>query len=323
MLEKGKTVTGRGRFLYPDGCIFLDGAYHGAPFIDNKRRQYSLDHHAGCIRSFTLSACEQAAVLIHEGMPLDIGEWLVVLNDLDLDSILAAWILMNRGELLAGDKELLERLMPLVRLEGAIDVHGFGGGMLTGLPREERARLGALLERLRKVAKGSPLPGEKNYLPVLARALEELDRMIIPPEVQKAMLEFRETGRVGLGEGKIAVMCQSEKGIYDAESWFSGRLGGVLGLLILDQGKGRYTLRLVDRFMRRDLVHLYRRLNAIDPAVTRSRETGNTWGGSREIGGSPRETGTALSPERILELVGETFADSGIRRLFGRLMAGR
>ena len=75
-IERGLTVDSRARKRYGPQTIFLDGVYNGAPFCDNEARHYSLDHHAGCVRAFTLATCEQAAVMLLQGLPL-FGEGLI------------------------------------------------------------------------------------------------------------------------------------------------------------------------------------------------------------------------------------------------------
>jgi hypothetical protein len=55
-----------------------------------------------------------------------------------------------------------------------------------------------------------------------------------------------------------------------------------------------------------DLASVYRRLNLIDPAV-KFRTEGNMWGGSGDIGGSPRATGTKLTPEQIVQACRDAF----------------
>jgi hypothetical protein len=54
---------------------------------------------------------------------------------------------------------------------------------------------------------------------------------------------------------------------------------------------------------------LYRHLNKIDPAAKKTADGENLWGGSSMIGGSPRQTGSELPPEQILE---------ALRKVYGR-----
>ena len=88
----GLAVDEAGREKYPPQTIFLDGAFTGPPFLDNSGRHYSLDHHAGGTpRGFMLATCEQAVVMVLDGLPLEEGEWQLYINDPDLDAVLAAW----------------------------------------------------------------------------------------------------------------------------------------------------------------------------------------------------------------------------------------
>jgi hypothetical protein len=75
-------------------------------------------------------------------------------------------------------------------------------------------------------------------------------------------------------------------------------------LIILKTGRDRYTLRLVDAFLPKDLTAVYKALNRADPNATDGAEP-NQWGGSSDIGGAPRKTGTGLSESEILEILGD------------------
>lgn len=320
LLDPGKAAGRHDLNRYPEGTIFLDGACRGSPFLDNRRRQYSLDHHEGCIRSFTLATCEQVLVLLNQGLPLGSGEWMAVINDLDEDSILSAWLLLNHGELLADNKELLKSVIPFVRLEGCIDAHGMDAVILSGYQGGQLKALETVLQGFRESILKPPEDGaKKDSWRTLSNALAFLDSAFISESRIKSLSRFAVHGSTDLGGGKIAILCSADAGIYEAETFYQQRCPGSLGLIILSHGEGKYTLRLVDRFMKTDLVAVYRTLNARDPSVTRSRDEGNAWGGSAEIGGSPRITGSGLSPEKILELVTETFTRHAVTRLLGQL----
>ena len=311
VLDRGMVYSQRRVRAMPPGCVFLDGAAAGPPRYDNERRHYSLDHHAGCVRSFTLSTCEQAAVVLYQGLPLSDGTWSIFVNGIDLDSILAAWLLMNHTELLAADRRLFRKAMPLVRVEGSIDAHGLGASVLTGLPadvleggEQELADLGAAL-------KDSSTASDLEAGRIVLSALSALDELVIPNESMAELLSYDELARVRIASSGLAILAGSKNGIYEAESFFKARLGDALGLLILYQGEGRYTVRLVNRFLKRDLSRLYAYLNRRDPAVYTSREAGeNRWGGSSNIGGSPRLTGSSLSPEAVADAVERVYGDS-------------
>jgi hypothetical protein len=149
-LQHGVTVTAAAARSAAPGSIFLDGAAQGEPFLDPKREVYNLDHHEGCVRSFTLATCEQAMVLIRKGLDLRKRDWTVYANDADLDTVLAIWVLLNHIRLNDRDAETRARIMPLVRLQGVIDAQGLELQELSALPptllAETQARLDALRE---------------------------------------------------------------------------------------------------------------------------------------------------------------------------------
>lgn len=301
-VERGLTVNARGRKKYGPQTIFLDGVYTGAPFCDNETRQYSLDHHADCVRGFTLATCEQAVVMLLQGLPLSMGSWNVYVNDPDLDSLLATWVLVNHAELLRDDRALLRKVMPLIRMEGVIDAHGNDYDVLTGFPPAVQENLRSKLDRLmaeERALKGAGKWHSADWHAYTQSTLELMDEMMFPDADLDELYEIQESGRVELQGGRAAVLIESELGIYEVESRLKKRFGASLGVIVLETGPGRFTLRLVDAFMPKDLSAVYKSLNRRDPRS----ERGNQWGGSGEIGGSPRGTGTGLTGEEILEVV--------------------
>jgi len=310
--ERGLTVSEEQRAGYPPRTIFLDGVFSGAPFMDNERRQCSLDHHHGVVRELTLATCEQVAVVLLQGLPLADGTWHVYLNEPDLDALLAAWMLLNHRQLLHDNAQLLRLLMPLVRVEGLIDAHGLGMEALLPMSEQsyqaERRRIDRLLTTERK------LRDEGAWYTVDITAytrsmLERLDAELYPRGW------FDERGRAFQVHGvtvqtrKVAVRCRSQLGIYEVETRLKQRYDGGLALIVLDQGEGRITIKLVDHFMRHDLDDLYPLLNERDPNVDHNRLSDNCWGGSSTIGGSPRKTGTGLTGQQVLAIVSELFLE--------------
>lgn len=326
-IERGLTVDSRGRKRYPAQTIFLDGVYNGAPFYDNEARHYSLDHHAGCVRAFTLATCEQAVVMLLQGLPLSSGNWNVYVNDPDLDSLLASWVLLNHMELLRDECALLKKSMPLIRLEGVIDAHGTDKVMLSAMPKDlydrTKSQLDALLAEEMNIKKA----GEwmtADWFEYAASAFEAVDDLIYPDGALDELLEIQETGRVVLYNDRIALMVESSLGIYEVESRLKKRYGIKLGVIVLKAAEDRYTIRLVDNFLPRNLEAVYKALNRADP-LARTGSEPNLWGGSGDIGGSPRLMGTGLSEDEMLEVIREVLGERKgfFRRLFGFLFRSK
>ncbi len=307
-VERGLSVGAAELASHPEQAIFLDGVYAGAPFVDNARRRYALDHHQGCVRAFTLATCEQAAVMVAMGLPLGEGVWHMYVNEPDLDALLAAWVLMNHRELCAEGLARLGELMPLLRVEGNIDTHGYELPALSGVTAKSYALHKARLDRLRARECAVRAAGRWEQEDVAAYACERLgaiDHELFGRGRREAHL--RSTVRaLGVRARKVAVLLRSPLGIYEVEEALRTRYGDALAVIVLERGRGHVTLLQTDPFLPRALGEVYPLLDAADPNADAVR--GNTWGGADEIGGSPRKTGTALTGEQILHLVARLYA---------------
>lgn len=312
-IERGLSVDDRGRKRFDRQTIFLDGVYTGAPFCNNETRHYSLDHHGGCVRGFTLATCEQAVVLLLQGLPLSSGTWTLLVNDPDLDSLLAAWVLLNHVELLRDGRRLLRHAMPVIRLEGVIDAHGTDREILTGFTDDQLSKVRAQVDQL--MGEERRLKAERSWtrtdgVQYAQRTLDAMDAQLLPEGALEDLLEIQEEGRALLASGRIGVLLESPLGIYAVEERLKARYGASLGAIVLRIDVDRYTLRLVDAFLPKNLVAVYKALNRVDPKARAGRSAPNAWGGSADIGGSPRESGTGMTGEQILAVVAEVLGPS-------------
>lgn len=300
-LDASLSVTAAAARKAPEGTIYLDGAAQGEPFLDHERRVLNLDHHEGVIRRFTLAACEQAMILVLRGLNLRERPWTIFANQPDLDTVLAIWVLINSVHLGEDQPEIRRAAMPLVRVEGLIDSQGLELLEFGGIDESDLRRTLDQLDSLREIelaAKRSGRSDPRDVLENLAAQLQLLDRMIYPIDFFEALPAVEELALAELSPERIAVVCRCDCGIYEAEPVLKRLYGKRLGIIVLQKSAGTYTLQQVDTFLRGDLEEAYRTLNLWDPAVRHSSST-NRWGGSGEIGGSPRSSGTRLEPPEI------------------------
>jgi len=303
MVRCGSTATAAAARKYPAGSIFLDGAAQGEPFMDPERGIYNLDHHEGCVRAFTLSACEQALVVIRKGLDLRERDWTLLANEPDLDTVLAIWLFLNHMRINDEDPEIRRAITPLVRLEGAIDAHGPELADLCGLSEELYRLTNAKIDFLRgreAELKRSGEWGEIDPLEYVAELLRKIDGLIYSSLHFAGFKDIEVLARAPIGANRSVVVCRSELGIYEVEQHLRTLHGSRLGIVVLQKSPSNYTLRQVDSFLSDNLERAYETLNLLDPAAGASR-SGNRWGGSGEIGGSPRGSGSELSPEQIAE----------------------
>lgn len=300
-IERGLSISSAAAKRAPQGTIYLDGAASDEPFMDVQRRVYNLDHHEGCVRPFTLATCEQAIVMVLKGLDLKAGEWNVWANEPDLDTVFAIWVLLNHMRLGIDGSEVRAAVMPLLRLEGAIDANGLRFMELCGFTEEHLAETKALLDAFHGIEMEVKQAGKwssVDFLDYTARLLRAIDAEYYPPTLFEEAPDIEEIQRIQITDQRMAVICRAETGIYEVEKGLSQLHGNNVGLIILQKNPRTYTLRQVDPFLPISLQALYDRLNLIDSAVDDGRES-NRWGGSAEIGGSPRKTGTAMTLSEI------------------------
>ncbi len=302
IIKAGLTVTASAARKAPPGTIYLDGVAQAEPFLDHEKKVYNLDHHEGCVRTFTLATCEQALIVCVKGLDLRDREWKIFANEPDLDTILAIWIILNHQRINNRDAIHRRSLFALVRLEGIIDALGLELRELSGLPADLLQKLMRIIDRLRTEELELKKAGDwtkTDFLAYTVGVLRKLDQFLIKLGELDDFKGVEELARIELTNNRIAVVVASDLGIYELEPHLTKLYGNRLGWVALRRGKNDYTLRQMDLFMPVNLEDVYQRLNFMDPAV-KGRINVSRWGGSGDIGGSPRDIGTRLLPGEIV-----------------------
>jgi hypothetical protein len=302
-IEYGMAFSGSIARKSPPGTIFLDGVAQCEPFMDHERHVYNLDHHEGCVRAFTLSACEQSLVMYMKGLDLQSREWNIFANEPDLDTLLGIWILLNHGRIGRLDATQRRLLFALVRYEGIIDAMGLELKELSALPAELMRKIQRVIDHLRTeeiAQKKAGSWGKADYLTYSAGILHKIDQIFYKPGDFADFLGVEELARIDLTDQRIAAVVEADMGIYEIEPHLNKLYGSRLGVVFLKKGQHAYTVRQIDLFMPTKLEDIYDRLNFVDPAV-KNRTTSQRWGGAADIGGSPREIGTRLTPLEIMQ----------------------
>jgi hypothetical protein len=304
IIDSQMSVSRSGAASLGPRVILLDGAGSFGPLIDNDEKLYNLDHHSDCERLFTLSTCEQALLLVHSGLDLSEGDWKIYANDPDLDTVLAIWCLLNYRRVRELSPEARDVLLPLFRLEGAIDANGPELASLCGLSSDnlERTlqRIDHLLARERELKQARSWT-KKRLLPYTLQMLRAVDALVYAAEDFGDYARIDAIyGHVEVAPGRVAVVCRDAAGIYAVEQHLKSRWGDQLSLIALENEPGQYTLRRVTKLSGPKLGPAYDRLNRVDEAVD-GHPLNKRWGGSEDIGGSPRPAGTMLSAEELLQ----------------------
>jgi hypothetical protein len=328
-VEAGLSVSASTAYKSPPGTIYLDGVARCEPFMNLEKQIYNFDHHEGCLRPFTLSTCEQVLIMILKGMDLRGRDWKVFANEPDLDTVLAIWLIFNHVRVGRKDSDGLSRLYAIVRLEGTIDAHGLEMANLSAFSPDLLRKTKKLIEYLRAEEinlKKNAIWEETDYLEYTALILRKIDRIIYKSCDFNDFKELNELARAEIGNHRIAVVVEAELGIYELEPYLNRIYGESLGLAILKKGEGIYTLRRMDPFMPAGLNNVYQKLNGLDPDVG-CRKNSSRWGGSDDIGGSPRGMPTRLAPNEIVQacrdaLQKTSFSEHTIHFLYALYLVG-
>lgn len=107
----------------PDYSIALDGLVPG-PQVDPEHHRFSFDHHDGCLRFCTTSACMQAWTAVQLGLE-DLEQYQIYANDVDIDVCASIWCLKNPDRC---KEPLVKKLIDAIGLgdmhAGAISLNG-------------------------------------------------------------------------------------------------------------------------------------------------------------------------------------------------------
>jgi membrane protease YdiL (CAAX protease family) len=148
--------------------------------------------------------------------------------------------------------------------------------------------------------------------------LRAIDARVYDPEQLADLEEIEELERGEIAGGSLVIVCRAKGGIYEVERELRRLHGRRLGVIVLRTGPSTYTLRQVDPYLPASLDSVYARLNLIDPAAG-GRGSANRWGGSADIGGSPRGSGTRLVPPQVLQACRQSFTAPTLLERLGRV----
>jgi len=280
---------------YPPRSIAIDGYCKGSPRFDQKRVVLNINHHEDVDRVATRSSCLQAMLQVKLGLydsfcdEAGRPDATLYMNDCDQDVALATYILMHPEHVNR------PKLRELVRIEDLMDM---SGGLY---PTRKRLHLMKQLNWIMQPYTRVRASGALGQLDArgMERLVREMHRRIGltlfngPKEVEvdtsfevladhgswQLVREIGEAARIGMAEKRIKAF---------------------VSLISEADGRYRYAIGRLSPFISFPLPKLYAALNKAEGLGA---EAKIGWGGGDTIGGSPRENGSGLSPERVQEVI--------------------
>lgn len=258
----------------------------------------SVDHHSEVDRLGTRATCDQLLQMMRMGLRRRYtrnGLYVVnfCVNDPDQD-VCTSWYILNHPDV-AEKANANPALNRLVAVESLLDATG---GMYPF--DRDLGFLGVIKAIYRPYTDFRNGGGIAEQDPEqFRRVIFDVERRITdfivgnPPEAEPLKTAF-DVERAGSGWSMIR-----EQG---EDSRFAVVSSGIQAFVSItdtkDDGIWRYTIGRTSPFIDFPIEELYAELNKHDPACTED----NQWGGSDLIGGSPRSTGSKLSPEQVFEI---------------------
>lgn len=271
-------------------ALALDGFVRGPSQCSADGLYVSLNHHEGGSRLFTRATCGQARLAVAHGLwdqlSVDgVPRADVHVNDADPDVCTSVYVLSNPDRL---DDPAVERL---VAAEDIIDTTGafWWPSWVDETLLCELAWVFAPYHEARQTGLPTNRPGLRALIEeMMSRVAAHVDGR---GGRRRAAADFDVKARRG------AVVAVVERGPY---ARMALRRAGVEAIVSERQSGGRreITLAKASPFRGPNLLLAYARLNEAEGCPQ-----DDQWGGSDMIGGSPRQRGTALSLEQILDIL--------------------
>lgn len=286
----GRTVTWKKFQEYPARSIAVDGFCSGRPQATKDGLRININHHEEVDRFATRSSCDQALILVKMGLYERLQEdgrpsATLYVNDCDQDVAFATYVLMHPKH---ADRPKLKQL---IRLEDLLD-------MSAGLyPVRKKWHL---IRQLNWIT--------EEYTDLRSRGLLGT---LNAGEMEALLLRMHRRIRDALfGRVKEVFVDTRFERLEEHEGWTlvretgkQARLGmaeaGVKAFItVLEEGEGRwrYALGRLSHFIPFPLGEFYEALNAAEGI---GRREADRWGGSENSGGSPRKSGSSLTPEMV------------------------
>jgi len=283
----------------PKFSIALDGYVKGPPQFLIQGPYANFNHHEGVARIATRSTCAQVYFYICLGL-LDTFQKNskphanVYINDVDQDVCLSCWLLKNSDKLVK--LRIDSVLFQLIMFEDILDA---SAGAYPINPERPLLRKQAWIYEpyTRARADGSLYQmSEDDMLDILWSVTDRIDTAIKGQSEEIDLDTAFKT--IGGGDGWQFII---EEGTYARTKLFSGGVKAYVSLLERRDDSYFYTIGKMSPFIKFPVVRIYEALNKAENLIAKD----NRWGGSPIIGGSPRKTGSRLSPDKIEQIIND------------------
>lgn len=278
----------------PPFSIALDGYVADGPRFDPKGPRQNFNHHEAVSRLETRATCGQVLVAARQGLfdcfrDAEGPRADVYVNDCDED-VCTAWFLLRHCHFAeSATNPLLNRL---VGIEDMLDTTA--GGYPFPPELEALQELAWVFEPYRRFRITGAIDRRKpdEFLGVITD-VEHRIMAHIAGRGQRIPLDTRYE-RIGGGRGWVMV---KEIGAQARTGMFADGNRAYVSVRERPQGGFGYTVGRMSQYIQFPVPEILSALNAAEGLTT------DRWGGGDTIGGSPRATGSTLTPDEVARVV--------------------
>ncbi len=287
--------------LWNGNSIAIDGYVKGpANFVKNEYGTFAnFNHHEGVERLSTRATCGQILIALRQGLIDNFkdenGEinFTVYANDCDQDVCLS-WFLLNNHWLC---KDAINPMINrLVHMEDMLDTCSGSYPFSVDMPAMHE--LAWIFEPYTEFRTSGEI--DKRIARSFKNVIFEVENRIHKYLLGKGGTLPLQTSYEIIGGSKDWKMV-IEKGFDARNAMMNHNIKAFVSFRKKPDNNYTYSIGKLFAFLPFDLEKIYLHLNQADPACY----TANIWGGSNIIGGSPRITGSALTPDEVEKIIEE------------------
>ena len=294
VIEPGRTLQWEDfQSTAAPNSIAIDGYVEGPIQRDLDRQIINLNHHERVDRSSTLATCQQALFELRKGLYgfMSEGEEFkaqVFMNDCDEDVCTTVFLLRHPEFAARIDNPALNRL---VEMEGVMDVTGGFYPWPQNYPSlKEFFWVYEPYHNFRNSG-GLGRKEPQEYQAVIDEVGDRIEKHI---SGQSGSIQL--DTRYQLQDEKGILKIVREEGKHAKVGMLSDGIQAFISVSDLPDGKYKYSIGRLSPYVPFDINGLYEHLNQLEGF-----QGDDKWGGGDTIGGSPRETGSAIAPEQLAE----------------------
>lgn len=295
----------------PGFKIALDGYVYGGPkFVMTKEGPYAnFNHHEEVDRLATRATCAQVLLAIRQGLFSSFRKnneptATVFVNDCDEDVCLSWWLLNNH---VLAQNTINPLINKLVSMEDSMDTTGGSYPVCSDLPF--LSEMAWIFEPYRQFRSSGRL-GQRNSYEYM-NVIESVGYRITAYVMGHGRSVALDTSYSILYQGSGWHMV-SEEGAHARNAMFQAGIRSFVSVSKKSENAWTYTVGKFSQFITTfDIPQI---MNALNEAERRKRSVddlfGDRWGGSNIIGGSPRVSGSVLTPREVFDTVSSVVANT-------------